>query len=950
MGKPSEFTSIDDQAEQAHTGPPSYDSIPTDHHPSPSLHLSNSQTSRRGSLDLAQELDRVLSADQVLTTEPVFPTGQDGRISLHFGKDTAKLYKLFVTDVKAETPSTRSSSFSDAQSTFPEFDNLPPHLNIVIQVVGSRGDVQPFLALAKRLQLAGHRVRLATHPIFQSLAESHGIEFFSIGGDPAELMAYMVRNPGLMPKFETVARGEVYKRRKTIGEMMLGCWKSCYEPSSTQSAAKYKPFGRTKSTKSAPQQSDPIPFVADAIIANPPSFAHIHCAEKLGIPLYIVFTMPWSPTKEFPHPLVDINMSGVDVRLARFLSYFLVDAIIWQGLGSVINRFRYQVLGLEPINPTLAPGMLHRLRIPHYYCWSPTLIPKPSDWRSSISVPGYFLLPSPTKYNMPEALQQFLDSGSRPIFIGFGSIVIDDPDGLTSIILRALELTGVRAILARGWGSLKVGEGFNSSNRDNIFVLHGDIPHDQLFQKVSVVVHHGGAGTTASSLTAGRPSIVVPFFGDQFFWGNMVFRAGIGPAPIPYSTLKAEDLASAIQQALEPSLQLRARDLGSKVHGENGLETTIQLINADLHKTRIPRCILFPDHIATYHYTPKSRSSAKGKSKNGSSINLSPLAAVFLRKHNLIPTDSFEHLAILRYTEHNVSSGPFEPVSGAAWAVLDLLWDSIRGMGEMLTEVGHIPYLGVKAFDKGKVASRASSSSVTQDMSCDHSPPSSTDNDVRHSLPGTYLVRGTARVLKAAARAPGAFTSAMATGAHNLPLLYHDPTVRPTPVVRDISSGIKAGTSGLAYGVYDGIAGIFTQPIMGALEPWRNGDQRYMDTRFESRDISQDTRSEKNKTNGNLVQASALGFAKGLVKGGLGCPVKFFAAASAIVGYPLKGIDASVSKVLRRNDIAKTIRSQRAMQGEREYYAESFSPERVREVQKRWLEIVDKTGMDETRV
>ena len=489
---------------------------------------------------------------------------------------------------------------------------------------------------------------------------------------------------------------------------------------------------------------------------------------------------------------------------------------------------------------------------------------------------------------MPEALQQFLDRGSPPIFIGFGSIVIDDPDGLTSIIMRALELTGVRAILASGWGSLKVGEGSNSSNRDNIFVLHGDIPHDKLFQKVSVVVHHGGAGTTASSLTAGRPSIVVPFFGDQFFWGNMVRRAGIGPAPIPYSTLKAEDLASAIQQALEPSLQLRARDLGSKVHGENGLETTIQLINADLHKTRIPRCTLFPDHIATYQYTPKARPRAKGKSKNRSSIHLSPLAAVFLRKHNLIGTDSFDDLAILRYTEHNVSSGPFEPVSGAAWAVLDLLWDSIRGMGEMLTEVGHIPYLGVKAFDEGKAASRGSGSSMTQDLSLNQSerPPSTTDNNnnsnTRHSLPGTYFVKGTARVAKAAVRAPGAFTSAMATGAHNLPLLYHDPTVRPTPVVRDFSSGIKAGTSGLAYGVYDGIAGIFTQPIMGALEPWRNGDQRYMDTRFESRDSSQDTSSEKDNANGKRVQASVVGFAKGLVKGGLGLPVKFFAGMSML--------------------------------------------------------------------
>lgn len=290
MAGPSRSPHSDDQAGLAPTGPPSYDSIPTDRHSSLSLDLSTSPTSRKTSLTLShRDLEHILSTDQVLPTEQVLSTGQDGRLSLHLGKDAAKLYNLFVTEaVNSTTPSSCSSDFQDSNS---EFDNLPPRLNIVLQVVGSRGDVQPFLAVGKRLQQAGHRVRLATHPVFQTLAESHGIEFFSIGGDPAELMAYMVRNPGLMPKFGTLRRGEVYRRRKAVREMLRGCWRSCYEPSSTQFAARTQPFaGRAKSTKSAPRHSDPLPFVADAIIANPPSFAHIHCAEKLGIPLYIVFT------------------------------------------------------------------------------------------------------------------------------------------------------------------------------------------------------------------------------------------------------------------------------------------------------------------------------------------------------------------------------------------------------------------------------------------------------------------------------------------------------------------------------------------------------------------------------------------------------------------------------------------------------------------------------------
>ena len=144
----------------------------------------------------------------------------------------------------------------------------PPAMSIVIHVVGSRGDVQPFLALAKVLkETHGHRVRLATHPKFERFVEDDGVEFFSIGGDPAELMEYMVQNPGLMPSVESLMNGSVSRKKAFIAEILQGCWRSCIEPA-----------------------SDGRPFVADAIIANPPSFAHIHCAEKLGIPLHLMFT------------------------------------------------------------------------------------------------------------------------------------------------------------------------------------------------------------------------------------------------------------------------------------------------------------------------------------------------------------------------------------------------------------------------------------------------------------------------------------------------------------------------------------------------------------------------------------------------------------------------------------------------------------------------------------
>jgi UDP:flavonoid glycosyltransferase YjiC (YdhE family) len=153
----------------------------------------------------------------------------------------------------------------------------PPPLNVVIHVVGSRGDVQPFVALGRELKNNyGHRVRLATHGTFKKFVEENGLEFFEIGGDPTELMAFMVKNPGLIPGMKSLKDGDVGKRRKGIAEILQGCWRSCADANEVKEGEDSTPKAR--------------PFIAHAIIANPPSFAHIHCAQKLGIPLHLMFT------------------------------------------------------------------------------------------------------------------------------------------------------------------------------------------------------------------------------------------------------------------------------------------------------------------------------------------------------------------------------------------------------------------------------------------------------------------------------------------------------------------------------------------------------------------------------------------------------------------------------------------------------------------------------------
>jgi UDP:flavonoid glycosyltransferase YjiC (YdhE family) len=418
----------------------------------------------------------------------------DGRVNIRINQLNRRLSQVFTPALRQHVQSVEDSRPPPSAYVPPSLGGKegippPPPLNIVIQVVGSRGDVQPFVALGKVLkETYGHRVRLATHPNFKDFVRENGLEFFSIGGDPSQLMAFMVKNPGLMPGFRSLMSGDVGKRRRDVAEYIQGCWRSCYKAGD----------GLADDSISAATS-----FVADCIIANPPSFAHIHCAEKLGIPLHIMFTMPYSPTQAFAHPLANIQSSNADPQLTNYISYAMIELLAWQGLGDIINRFRAKCLGLDAVSTLWAPGMLQRLKVPHTYCWSPALIPKPKDWGPHINISGFYFLNLASNYSPNPGLQAFLDSGPPPVYIGFGSIVLDDPNAMTELIFEAVKKTGQRVLLSKGWGGMGADE---LHIPDSVFML-GNVPHDWLFKQVSCVVHHGGAGTTAAGITAGKYSM-----------------------------------------------------------------------------------------------------------------------------------------------------------------------------------------------------------------------------------------------------------------------------------------------------------------------------------------------------------------------------------------------------------------------------------------------------------
>ncbi|CAZ81558.1 unnamed protein product [Tuber melanosporum] len=763
-----------------------------------------------------------------------------------------------------------------------------PKLNIVIMVIGSRGDVQPFVAVAKVLkEKYGHRVRLATHPAFREFVGGEGVDFFSVGGDPAELMAFMVKNPGLVPSVETIKAGDLVRRREQMFDMFQGFWRACIEPNDRN-----------------------YPFVADAIIANPPSFAHVHCAEKLGIPLHLMFTFPYSPTQTMPHPLAMIQSSNLGKDYTNAISYSMIDMMTWQGLGDLVNKFRQKTLGLEPVATLWAPGMISRLKVPFTYMWSPALIPKPYDWGDHIDITGFVFLDLASSFKPPQELADFLDAGPPPVYIGFGSIVVDDPDTLTQTIFTAVKSTGVRALVSKGWGGIG---GEESDVPDNLFMLD-NTPHDWLFSRVSAVVHHGGAGTTAIGLYHGRPTMIVPFFGDQAFWGSMVANAGAGAEPVPHKELTAEKLADGIEKLLSEECQLAAGKISKQIREDdgNGAENAVR----SFFKGPGIRCSFLEYKVAVWRI-------------RRTTVRLSALAAWLLVQGGKL---TWKDLRLIRHTEWNDYNGPGEPFTGGITALVS----SIACVAKGMVTVPYIWYKGARRLDSEgldivgemRSGSKPSSRSTTRPTppNPETEPRRSTDSNAwrtdstsssrsRSNSPQDpvplEVVKNTSKALskaaRAGARAPMEVSLAVAQGFHNAPRLYGDEVRRPYRIT-GFHSGLRAAGKEFALGVYDGVTGIVSQPYRGAKEE------------------------------------GAKGFAKGLGRGVAGGVLKTNAATTGVVGFTLKGLHREVRKK-KDEGVGEKVRQERIRQGEAEVgeleQAEEEQVQRVREKIERGWERVE---------
>jgi sterol 3beta-glucosyltransferase len=475
----------------------------------------------------------------------------------------------------AHAPSWLTAHTSDvaaAPGGPPEAAHVPT-MSIVVMVVGSRGDIQPFIPIGRRLA-ERHRVRIATHREFRPMVERAGLEFYPLGGNPHEMMEYIVKTGGsIIPTRLDQLWEDVPKKRAMIAEILASTWRAC--------------------TEADPEQPGARPFRADLIVANPPSYGHIHCAEALHIPLHMIFTMPWSATRSFPHPFAQID-PGVHRPVENFFSYGVIDLIVWAGISDLVDTFRTETLKLSPLTLTDGAALLEDHEVPFTYLWPESLVAKPEDWGPHIDLANFIPYEQAQTYEPPHALLDFLAAGEAPIYVGFGSVVAQDPVALTRTIFTALERAGARGIVAEGWAHLGGG-----AVPPNVYLI-GDCPHDWLFPRCRAVCHHGGAGTTSAGLRAGLPTIVVPFFGDQFFWGRIVAKAGAGPEPIPIRRLDTQSLTAAFDACRRPQIRERASELGARLRATDGVELSVQSIERHLPAPEM-RCSDDPDHLAVLY-------------------------------------------------------------------------------------------------------------------------------------------------------------------------------------------------------------------------------------------------------------------------------------------------------------------------------------------------------------
>ena len=409
--------------------------------------------------------------------------------------------------------------------------------------IDTRGGVQPYLALAVGLNRAGHTAVIVAPEGYRDFIESAGVVCRGISGDmQADLQrpeVAAVIEKGFRATHKLMVEHAATGMRNQTRECLAAC------------------------------------AGADVILAG---FGGMlvgeGVAEKLGVPLVQAHVQPLTPTPAFPGVICPARLRSAGGLVNR-VSHAVSRQVFWQPLRGAVNAARKEVLGLAPARFWGNAGRVRTADDLVLYGYSPSVLPRHGDWPAGIRVTGYWFLDHATDYSPPAGLAEFLAAGPPPVCVGFGSMSSRNAEATTRLALDAAERSGQRVVLLAGWG------GMTSADVPDWAYLTESVPHSWLFPRMSLAVHHGGAGTTGAALRAGIPQVVVPFAADQTFWGWLVSSRGLGACPGPRKSLTAAKLADAISTTLaNRNLIARAKAVGGLVRAEDGVREAVAALES----------------------------------------------------------------------------------------------------------------------------------------------------------------------------------------------------------------------------------------------------------------------------------------------------------------------------------------------------------------------------------
>jgi len=410
-------------------------------------------------------------------------------------------------------------------------------MRVTILTYGSQGDVQPFLGLATALRQAGHQPRLALPGIFQPQADAAGIPAAPLPGDIARL-----------------SQGFNQAGKNPLA--MIRAMKEIIEPVAIQVAS---------AAREACQDADLIVHTF-AFTLGAHAFARQLDIPDVSVQFFPIFIASAS------YPQITFPALPLGVGYNRLTHH------IGNGLFTIAQRLMYpRVRKAIPNAPTHLPSPFKasegRAATALLLAYSPALVPPETDWGTHVHQTGFWLVESPIHYQPPVELVEFLENGSQPVCVGFGSMIHPKAEAIQLALLDGLRQAGQRAVILTGWDGWKAAK----AGPDRLFLKSA--PHAWLFPRCAAIIHHAGAGTTAAALHSGRPNLALPLAADQPFWAGRIFACGASPAPLDANHLTAAQVATTVRQALEDdSIRENALKMGKAIGRENGLDKAVEIL------------------------------------------------------------------------------------------------------------------------------------------------------------------------------------------------------------------------------------------------------------------------------------------------------------------------------------------------------------------------------------